>query len=125
MKVKLVTPWLAARFAAVLVFVFLLAGIAPAQSKPQYITLTPASNVVSSNIVSDLSKECSGVALTLDGTKADYLLEAIYDGGGAARRTMHFTLFSANGDAVFHTNTRNERNAIKDVCAFISKQERK
>ena len=69
-----------------------------------------------------MDKNCSGVVLTLDNAKADYLLEATttekFNNGNSIIHAQ-FTLFSLNGDVLFHTTTRKYKNAMKDVCNAI------
>jgi hypothetical protein len=62
-----------------------------------------------------MDKKCSGVILTLDVSNADYLLEATDN----AKGLPSFTLYSSNGDTLYHTNTRYCKNAMKDVCNLI------
>jgi hypothetical protein len=40
-------------------------------------------------------------------------------------RRAQFTLFAPNGDVLFHTTTREYKNAIKDVCNSIGREKRK
>ena len=71
-----------------------------------------------------LDSHCPAVAITLDEKRADYVLEAIDTGAGAARKPYKFTLFDSKGDRLFSTETRALNNAVKDVCGFIRKQKR-
>lgn len=93
----------------------------PAQGSKR-IALTARSTVPIAVLAEGMDKNCSGVVLTADTSKADYLLEAtsterFVDGDSVIR--AQFTLFSANGDVLFHTTTRRYANAMKDVCNAI------
>ncbi len=87
------------------------------------ISIAGNSNVSAAGLGKSLDSHCAEVSLTLDAQKADYLLEAIYTGAGPARKPYKFTLFSHDGDRIFSTETARLDNAVKDVCAFIRKQE--
>lgn len=78
--------------------------------------------VTSSEVGKNLDKHCPSVVLTIDKSKADYLLEAIYNGDGPARHPYKFTLFNPSGDRIFSTETASLGGAMKGVCRFISKQ---
>jgi len=101
--------------------VIALSSVTWGQRATVRIALTPRSTVGSGEVEQNLAKECRDITLTLDGDKADYLLEA--DFNTSPYRQEHgveLTLFSKNGDAVFHTKTRQTRNAFKDVCKFLN-----
>lgn len=91
-----------------------------AQGKHERITLTPRSNVSTSEVGKELDRHCSNVVITDDAQKADFTLEAWDTGAGAGRKPYKFTLFK-NGERVFSTETRGLAGAMKDVCAFINK----
>lgn len=84
------------------------------------IALTPNSTVESSVIAQGLDKKCSGLVLTLDESKADYLLEArdAYTPKGV-RNGYALSLFGPNGDMLYHTKTVRSDNAVKDVCKYL------
>lgn len=98
-----------------------------AMATPVKIALLPSSFVPFSKLAVGLEKkECSGVVLTLDKAKADYLLEATTSDPFPTDAYEHaeFTLFSTSGEILFHTSTRLYKNAMKDVCVFITKGKR-
>jgi hypothetical protein len=117
------------RIAALLMLLVTFASLEFAQEKPIRIALTtsttPASipAIPTADISKDMAKICPNVILTQDASKADYGLEAV--GGDRTnphgQRLYKFTLFSHSGDVVFTTETRERRNAVKNVCAFIKK----
>ena len=101
------------------VVVILLTGLTWGSSLR--VALTPRSNVSASEVGKGLDKRCAGVVLSDDGKKADYTLEAWDTGAGAGRKPYKFTLFNADGDRVFSTETRGLAGAMKDVCGFMQK----
>ena len=101
-----------------LMILFLSTAVAAA---PIRISLTPRSNVSTSEVGKDLDKHCPSVVLVMDAEKADYLLEAWDTGAGAGRKPYKFTVFNRGGDRIFSTETRGLAGAVKDVCAFVSK----
>ncbi|MGD0458889.1 MAG: hypothetical protein ABSC21_14235 [Terriglobia bacterium] len=113
-----------------LAFAFLLLAVSvPAQTPvaqvkdaPKRIALTPRSTVPIALLATGVDEKCFNVAPTIDASKADYLLEAttterIVNGNSHVR--TEFTLFSQNGDVLFHTSTRFYENAMKDICTSI------
>jgi hypothetical protein len=105
----------------------LLASSVFAQS-PKRIALTAKSTVPIAVLAEGMDKNCAGVILTLDQSKADYLLEAttterFADGSSIIR--AQFTLFTLSGDVLFHTTTRKYKNAMKDVCNAIGSGKKK
>lgn len=115
------------KFALLAIGFLLMASSAQAQT-PKRIALTPKSTVPIAVLADGMDKNCSGVVLTLDNTKADYLLEAtttekFSDGNSIVH--AQFTLFSLNGDVLFHTTTRKYKNAMKDVCNAIGSSKKK
>jgi hypothetical protein len=102
---------------AALVF---LMGTAGAQTKR--VALTPQSTISHGLIAKNMDR-CQ-ITLTLDATKADYLLEATGElaHSGNNYRRVDFTVFSLSGDVLFHTRTIQIKNAVKDVCKFIEAQ---
>lgn len=97
-----------------------LCAICTAQSKQTRISLTPRSNVSTSEVGKELDHYCPMVIVTDDISKSDYQLEAWDTGAGPGRKPYKFTLFK-NGDRVFSTETRGLAGAVKDVCSFIKK----
>jgi hypothetical protein len=100
--------------------VLALMSVCWGQSQPIRIALTAKSTMGSGEVIENFQKECNGVTLTLDGDKADYLLEA--DLNTSPYRKEHgveLTLFSKNGDVAFHTKTRQRHHGFTDVCKFL------
>jgi hypothetical protein len=107
---------------------FLLASSALAQTPPKRIALTAKSTVPMAVLADGMDKNCSGVVLTLDNSKADYMLEAtttekVHNGNSIV--FAQFTLFSPSGDVLFHTTTHQYKNAMKDVCNAIGSGKKK
>jgi hypothetical protein len=106
----------------------LLASSVLAQTPPKRIALTPKSTVPIAVLADGMDKNCSGVVLTLDNSKADYLLEATttekFNDGNSIIHAQ-FTLFSLNGDVLFHTTTHRYQTAMKDVCKAIGSGKKK
>jgi hypothetical protein len=80
------------------------------------------------DLLKEMSAKCVAVVLTDDRDKADYRLEA----GRAWCCTPHgesrgykFALFNKDGDAVFSTQTRELKNAVKDMCVAIGRGSQK
>jgi hypothetical protein len=120
--------------ALLLVFAFLLlavsvpaqTAVANAKDAPKRIALTPRSTVPIALLAKGVDDKCFNVVLTSDASKADYPLEAatiqgfsVYKGTGGSSVRTEFTLFSQNGDVLFHTSTRFYENAMKDICTSI------
>jgi hypothetical protein len=99
-----------------LALVLAAASIASAQ----HIALSPNSTIPSSQIVSGLQQHCPAVKLTMDQTKADYILEAKGPDKQHDQNKNHVTLFAPNGDAVFSSEAFMVSNAVKDVCRGIA-----
>ena len=106
------------------VVVISVASIVSAQQKSVKIALTTSSTLASADIVKDMSKQCPNTTITLDLSKADYMLEAGGEGrtGNGEFVKYKFTLFNHDGDAVYSTSTLHLGNAVKDVCSFIKKK---
>ena len=66
-------------------------------------TLGSNSNVSAAEIGRSLDKHCPEVVLTIEQSKAQYLLQARNTEAGAARKPYKFTLFGDDGDRVFST----------------------
>jgi hypothetical protein len=115
------------RFVFITIALFVSASGAFAQV-PKHIALTPKSTVPIAVLADGMDKTCVGVVLTLDQSKADYLLEATttekFNDGNSIIRAQ-FTLFATNGDVLFHTTTRKYKNAMKDVCNAIGSGKKK
>lgn len=80
------------------------------------IALAERSNVSSAEIGKSLDKHCPGIVVTADASRAEYHLEAIDTGAGAARKPYKFTLFDQTGDRIFSTETARVDSAVKNVC---------
>lgn len=81
------------------------------------VLLTPSSTVSSGEILKSMDKKCAGTTLTMNAEKADFLLEAIAT--PTARKNYQLTLFSKDGDVLFHSGTLTLGAAVKDVCQAI------
>jgi hypothetical protein len=105
---------------AVALFVALLT-VPAANAQSKRIALTERSDVPLSIVASGMDKKCSNITLTMDTTKADYLLEALARGihPNGRQYGAEYTLLSPSGDVLFHTTTSDPKNAMKDVCKFI------
>jgi hypothetical protein len=100
----------------------LMSTIVSAQSTEHIrISLTPRSNVSTSEVAKGFDKHCPNVIITDDPSRADFTLEAWYTGDGPGRKPYKFTAFK-NGDRVFSTETRGVAGAVKDVCGFVAKK---
>src|SRR5712692_10298563 len=101
--------------ATIATVVLSLAVSAPvmAQKQPNRtrMSLTPRSNVSTSEVGKELDHRCPNVVITDDSQKAAYNLEAWNTGRG--RKPYQFTLFK-DGDRVFSTETRRIAGAVKD-----------
>jgi hypothetical protein len=85
------------------------------------IALTPTSSVPSATIFTEIGKHCSGLVLTMDASKADYLLEAVGNDPRNHRHNFELTLFESNGDVLTQSRTALLGNAIKDICRTIGR----
>jgi hypothetical protein len=79
------------------------------------VVLTPNSTMPSDKVAHALEHDCVGLVLTLDGNKADYLLEATDFSEGHA---MSFSLFSPTGDLLAHGKTI---RGMKNICKAIGR----
>ena len=111
----------------VVTFILLASVATPAQGKPVNIYLTPASTNSATSVVplgqvaqAFERKECSGITLTRDNAKADYVLDIGANGLGSSPHWRYVaTLLSPSGDILFHTQTTRFQSAAKDVCNYI------
>ena len=101
--------------------VLLFLASARAEDNIKRIALTPSSTVSSSVIAQGLEHKCLGATLTMDITKADYLLEAKerLSPNGRVVNGWALTVFSPGGDMLYHTSTTFSDNAVKDVCKAL------
>ena len=109
-----------------LLFIVLLCSVSTSgQNLPVRIALSPRSTVPMSVVARGMDKKCSGIILTTDASKADYLLEAsetVDMRNGTDYGRIEYALLSPSGDVLFHTSTRRYDNAMKDVCKFIGRK---
>lgn len=99
----------------------------PAQQLPSSVrvALISRSNVSSSEIGKTLDSHCPNVTITALSERADFMLEAIDTGAGAGRKPYKFTVFNANGDRVFSTETASIAGAVRGVCRFMLRSDGK
>lgn len=80
--------------------------------------------VSSADLLKEINAKCSGVFLTDDPTKADFRLEAVRASCCTKKgesKGYKFALFNKNGDAIFSTQTKELKNAVKDMCKAIGR----
>ena len=100
-----------------------LAGVAGAQAptavpppgRPLKIVLARNSTVPMVNIMKDLSERCTGISLTTNPERSDYML---YAGGWSGQYA--FMVIGKGGDTLYATRTVMLSNAVKDVCKYLS-----
>jgi hypothetical protein len=125
-----------ARRAAILCILLFTPSIL-AQDKPVNIALSAASTTPAAFLLENFAKDgCANIAIVLDESKADYILEAHegdFEGPRGsegshpprpARPKAQYTLFQ-NGKAVFGTTPIREKSAVKDVCKYLQKSSSK
>jgi hypothetical protein len=87
---------------------------------PKYLALTSGSDVPMAIIADSMDKKCSmGVRLTANHDKADYLLQAETlekFHKGSSKSKAEFVLLSKDGDVLFHSQKKNPKDAMKEVC---------
>lgn len=90
---------------------------------PKHLALTSRSDVPLALIADSMDKKCSNsVRLTTADDKADFMLQAETlekFHKGSSKSKAEFTLISKDGDVLYHTQTKNPKNAMKDVCQAI------
>jgi hypothetical protein len=99
------------------------------QAVPVKIALSQTSTASAAFLVENFPKVgCPNVSITIDAAKADYVLEAQNThfektGNNAKNRfeKSQYTLFGKDGTAVFSTKTSVDKNAVKDVCKYLTK----
>ena len=104
-----------------LVVILTLAGaMVPAEAQGPRTTRFQVvdSTVPSGRILDGLQSHCQNAILTLDASKADYVLQLQFDDNPPNPSTV-LTLYDKSGDSLFQTTTRYPQNAIKDACAFL------
>jgi hypothetical protein len=114
--------------AEILAFTTFLSG----QSNPIKIALSQSSTVPAAFFVENFPKVgCPNVLITIDVTKADYVLEAQNThfrktGRGDKNKfdKSQYTLFGKDGTAVSSTQTSMDKNSVKDVCKYLTKAAR-
>lgn len=116
---------------------FLLCGMAWARGKPRIFVATadPSSSsavTVSSYFgpshgeqVRTLGQACSGIVITEDASKADFVLRwesKTWQQTSWKGHQQEFTLYSREKDVLATGATHNIKNAAKDICKLIEKQ---
>jgi hypothetical protein len=102
---------------------FVVAEEVQGPPSPKHLALTARSDVPMAVVADSMDKKCSmSVRLTTNEEKADYLLQAetlekLHK--GSSKSKAEFTLISKDGDVLYHTQTKNPKNAMKDVCQAI------
>ena len=113
----------AAFLTATLVFAAFLSG----QTTPIKIMLSQSSTVPAAFFVENFKKVgCPNVLITIDATKADYVLEAQNThfektSRGDKFEKSQYTLFGKDGTTVFSTQTSIDTNSVKNVCKYLTK----
>jgi len=77
----------------------------------------------SMEVMKDLQKECPGVMMTLDQSKADYVVmlnrESKRKELGALKHNSQMLVANSAGDVLGANNTRTVNNASKNACSLI------
>jgi hypothetical protein len=110
------------KLSAVAIAFLALAPTCRSQDDKTRIVLTAESSVSTAEVGKSLDKHCPDVVLTIEQSKADFMLEAANTSG---RKPYKFTLFDHSSDRVFSTETTLLDNAVKDVCAYVQKRRKK
>lgn len=106
-------------FAASLIFASVLAYSEDAKAAFLRIALVNT-NVSSRDVAAALSEDCHDMRLTRNPSKADYFVEIQIEGN-----RVDLTLFDAEDDAVYWSETIKTHNAVKDMCQFIGQKGKK
>jgi len=65
-------------------------------------------------------ERCPGLTITMDKSRADYVVLFDREGGkGAVRRDNKVAVFRNGGDMLYAGSTRSLGNAVKDVCSVV------
>src|SRR5271156_5469687 len=104
------------------VMIFISTGIAFGQTASIKIALSQSSMVPAAFFVENFPKVgCPNVFITIDVTKADYVLEGQnthFEKTGRGDKNKfdksQYTLFGKDGTAVFSTQTSIDKNSVKD-----------
>lgn len=73
-------------------------------------------------IMKTFSKRCPAVTVTLDRTKADFIVLLDHEGGKEmVLRDNKIAVFNRDQDMIYSGSTRSLGNAVKDACAAIGK----
>ena len=68
-------------------------------------------------IIKTFTQRCPELVVTMDRTKAQYVVLLDHEGGkGYARKDNKIAVFKNNGDLVYTGSTRSLGNAVKDAC---------
>src|ERR1700735_4762531 len=74
-------------------------------------------------IIKTFGQRCLSIVVTMDKSKADYVVLFDRDGGkGIARRKDKIAVFRKDGDVLYSGSTRSVGNAVQDSCGAIEKQ---
>jgi hypothetical protein len=107
----------------------ILTAFLSGQTAPIKIALSQSSTVPAAFFVENFPKlGCPNVFMTIDATKADYVLEAQnthFEKTGRGDKNKfeksQYTLFGKDGTAVFSTQTSTDKNSVKNVCKYLTK----
>ena len=69
-------------------------------------------------IIKTFTERCPELTVTMDKTKAQYIVLLDHEGGkGVVRKDNKIAVFKSDGDLVYTGSTRSLGNAVKDACA--------
>ena len=73
-------------------------------------------------VIKTFGERCPAVTITMDKTKAEFVVLFDYEGGkGIVRKDSKIAVFKNGGDVVFSGSTRSVGGAVKDACNAIEK----
>jgi hypothetical protein len=73
-------------------------------------------------ILKTFGARCTGVTMTNNKDKADYIVTLDHEGGkGWARIDNKVAVFNRDGDMIYSGGTRSLGSAVKDACAAMEK----
>jgi len=74
-------------------------------------------------VIKTFGQRCPTVTVTMDKTKADYVVLFDREGGkGLAMKKDKIAVFKKDGDVLYSGSTRSVGNAVQDSCGAIGKQ---
>ena len=74
-------------------------------------------------VIKTFGQRCPAVTVTLERTKADYIVLFDREGGkGYAMKRDKIAIFKKDGDVLYSGSTRSVGNAVEDACAAIETQ---